>query len=195
MSAKLREEIQNSFLKLAAEKPVDEITVKEIVSDCQINRNSFYYHYEDLPDLIEKVVMEKIFAIQNYSTESADMKTTYFFLTEAILANYDLFRNIYFSSSRALLEMKMLSLTDRIIRSYLKTNVFDQGKYQISKEDQEVIICIYRGEMVGQFTEVMNARSTEHVRKLIERIWELREGTLENILERADLRNRKHPLS
>ncbi|MCR5520506.1 MAG: TetR/AcrR family transcriptional regulator, partial [Lachnospiraceae bacterium] len=43
--------IKQTFVTLLEEKPYNEITVKEIVSRCGINRNSFYYHYQDLPTL------------------------------------------------------------------------------------------------------------------------------------------------
>ena len=36
--------IRASFLKLLNERPLNKITVKDIVEDCGINRNSFYYH-------------------------------------------------------------------------------------------------------------------------------------------------------
>lgn len=37
--------IKNSMRKLLNERPVNKITVKDIVEDCDINRNSFYYHF------------------------------------------------------------------------------------------------------------------------------------------------------
>ena len=51
--------IKASALKLLNEKPINQITIKDIVEDCGINRNSFYYHFRDLPSLIEEMVMEQ----------------------------------------------------------------------------------------------------------------------------------------
>ena len=45
-------EIKRSFIKLLNEKPLSKISVRDIVEDCGINRNSFYYHFQDIPDLI-----------------------------------------------------------------------------------------------------------------------------------------------
>ena len=39
---------------------MNQITVKNIVEDCGINRNSFYYHFEDLPSLVEEIVGEQV---------------------------------------------------------------------------------------------------------------------------------------
>lgn len=34
------------------------ISVKDIVSDCGVNRNTFYYYFEDIPKLVEDIIVE-----------------------------------------------------------------------------------------------------------------------------------------
>ena len=58
MSAAAREAIKASFLKLLEERPLREITVKDIVRDCGVNRNSFYYHFKGIPEMLVEIVME-----------------------------------------------------------------------------------------------------------------------------------------
>ena len=55
-----RRAIKETFLKLLNQRPLNQITVKDIVEDCGINRNSFYYHFEDLPALVEEMVGEQV---------------------------------------------------------------------------------------------------------------------------------------
>ena len=45
--------IQNAFLELLNEKPLGKITVKDVSERCEINRNTFYYHYQDMLMLLE----------------------------------------------------------------------------------------------------------------------------------------------
>lgn len=55
--------IENIFLELLEEKPVYKITVTELCQRAQINRATFYKHYLDIPDLLEKLeerLFEKI---------------------------------------------------------------------------------------------------------------------------------------
>ena len=59
MASFTRKAIIASFLKLLNQRPLNQITIKDIVEDCGINRNSFYYHFEDLPDLVETVIQEE----------------------------------------------------------------------------------------------------------------------------------------
>lgn len=40
-----KKEIKRSFIKLLNEQPLNQISVRDIVEDCGINRNSFYYHF------------------------------------------------------------------------------------------------------------------------------------------------------
>ena len=67
-----RRAIKETFLKLLNQRPLNQITVKDIVEDCGINRNSFYYHFEDLPALVEEIVDEQVLAlIKNHPTISS----------------------------------------------------------------------------------------------------------------------------
>ena len=46
--------IEDCFLALLQEKPVSRVTVTELCQIAQINRATFYKHYLDIPDLLEK---------------------------------------------------------------------------------------------------------------------------------------------
>lgn len=50
-----RNMIRHSFLRLLTDKPIGKITVKEICEMADINRATFYAHYEDVYDLLEKI--------------------------------------------------------------------------------------------------------------------------------------------
>lgn len=48
-----KEQIQASFRRLLFAKSLDKITVRDIVEDCGLTRNTFYYYYEDIYDLFD----------------------------------------------------------------------------------------------------------------------------------------------
>lgn len=50
--------ISDAFWQLLEEKPYNKITVQNIVEYCQINRNTFYYHFQDIPALAEYSIKE-----------------------------------------------------------------------------------------------------------------------------------------
>lgn len=50
-----KELIITAFEELLDEKPLNKISVKDIVERCQVNRNTFYYYFQDIPALIQEV--------------------------------------------------------------------------------------------------------------------------------------------
>ncbi len=53
-----RKVIQDAFLNILKEKPVSKITVKEVCDMAEINRGTFYKHYQDCYDLLDKIEEE-----------------------------------------------------------------------------------------------------------------------------------------
>lgn len=52
---KTRRAIQAAFLKLMKEKGFTAVTVKDIIQEAEINRSTFYAHYEDKYDLLDNI--------------------------------------------------------------------------------------------------------------------------------------------
>lgn len=44
--------IKDTFWELLEEKPYNKITVKDIVERLGVNRNTFYYYFQDIPTLM-----------------------------------------------------------------------------------------------------------------------------------------------
>jgi AcrR family transcriptional regulator len=50
--------LKESFIKLLEKKALSQITIKEICEDADINRTTFYAHYNDQYDLLQKIETE-----------------------------------------------------------------------------------------------------------------------------------------
>lgn len=61
-----RKLIMDSFMELSSEKEFKDITVKDITAEAMINRATFYYHFEDIYDLLEKVLSEVLLVNLDY---------------------------------------------------------------------------------------------------------------------------------
>ncbi len=64
MSSSTKKAITESFLYLASKKPLEKITVRDIVDDCGINRNTFYYHFQDIFAVLEEICLSGTRRIQ-----------------------------------------------------------------------------------------------------------------------------------
>ncbi|WP_332633513.1 TetR/AcrR family transcriptional regulator [Halalkalibacter flavus] len=63
-----RKLIMDSFIELSGKKEFKDITIKDITNEAMINRATFYYHFEDKYDLLEKVLSEVLLINLNCDT-------------------------------------------------------------------------------------------------------------------------------
>ena len=52
MPADMKAIIAQAFKELAQQKSIDKITVKSLIESCGISRQTFYYHFQDIMDVI-----------------------------------------------------------------------------------------------------------------------------------------------
>lgn len=52
LSQKRKEQMAASLKKIMARKSIQKITIQEIADDCGMNRYTFYYHFQDIYDLL-----------------------------------------------------------------------------------------------------------------------------------------------
>ena len=53
MPMDMKAKIGETLSQLLCRKPLDKITVKELVDTCGISRQTFYYHFQDIMDVVE----------------------------------------------------------------------------------------------------------------------------------------------
>ena len=49
-----------AFVRLLEDRPLDQITVRDIVTECGVSRNTFYYHFGDVYALLEALLSQKM---------------------------------------------------------------------------------------------------------------------------------------
>lgn len=67
-----RKLIMDSFIEISGKREFKDITVKDITTEAMINRATFYYHFEDIYDLLEKVLSEVLLVNLNYDIYEND---------------------------------------------------------------------------------------------------------------------------
>lgn len=58
MSVNMKSMIAEAFMTLSKTKDVDKITVTDLVKACHISRQTFYYHFQDILEVIEWSVQQ-----------------------------------------------------------------------------------------------------------------------------------------
>ena len=69
MSVVTKRALAQSLKALMKKMTLDQVTVKDVVSDCGVNRQTFYYHFKDIYDLIEWIYeIEALESIEKYKS-------------------------------------------------------------------------------------------------------------------------------
>lgn len=58
--------LKEALIKLLNEKPISRVTIKELCEEAEINRATFYAHYQDQYDLLEQTEMELVNNLLEY---------------------------------------------------------------------------------------------------------------------------------
>ena len=182
MASFTKKAIRDSFVKLLNEKSLSQITIRDIVDDCGVNRNTFYYYYQDLPDLIDEIVSEQVdLLVSNYPKFSSTEECLEVAL-RYLLDNKTLIQHIYKAVDRNFFEENLLKVCDYMIRS-LMDNVGEGQK--LSQADKETLITLYRATFFGLISDWLMRGMKEDVLESFHRMCHLRQGMLEEMLARC----------
>lgn len=170
--------IEETFLKLLSERPLNQITVKDIVEDCGINRNSFYYHFKDLPDLVEAIVGEQVQAlIQRHPTISS-VEECFDAVIELVMQNRRAIYHIYNSLSRETFERHLMDACQSIVTTYLKPEFQESS---LSPEDLQALIRFHKCECFGAVIDWLNGGMKDDIAAYFRRVCALQKGWIETL--------------
>ena len=181
-SSLTRRMIMESLLKLLDERPLSKISIKDIVEDCGINRNTFYYHFADLPDLVEAIVRDEADRIlEGYHGVSS--------LEECIAAAMKLstdhkraVMHIYNSDNREIYERYLMEICDHVATAFID-NMIDSRP--VDAVDRVAIIQSYKCELFGHIVDWLGRGMNHDLEKQFLRLCELRRGMTEEMLRRS----------
>ena len=183
MTSLTKDAIKQSFLKLLNKKPIDKITVKEIVEDCGINRNSFYYHFDDIPSLMEEIFNEQA---DEFVRRSFSPDNLYDSIMEAVafsLENKTAIFHVFNSPNRQFYDRYLNRVARRTVTEFVDNYTKDSGG--IREDDREAVVMYYKSLLVGFVFDWVNDGVQYDLSLKIKRICELFEGTFELAIEKC----------
>ena len=102
--------IAASLKKFMAKKALGKITVSEIVADCNINRKTFYYHFEDIYDLLKWMLEQEAIEVVKTFDLLVDFEDALCFIIDYVRTNTHILNCAYDSMGRD--EMKRFFYND-----------------------------------------------------------------------------------
>lgn len=138
--------IMDSFWQLLEEKPYNKITVKNIVDRCQINRNTFYYYFHDIPDLLEYTIKQDADVIlKKYISFEKPIDCLAPFVSHS-LEHKKAILHIYSSLQREIFMKQLKVITLYITNQYIDTAT---QALRLSPEDRKLLARFFNCTLVG----------------------------------------------
>lgn len=175
--------IRNSFVKLLNERPLNQITIRDIVDDCGVNRNTFYYYFQDLPQLLEVIVEEDAQRIIKEYSSIGSIEECMNAIISFALENRKAVMHIYHSTNRDIYERYQWKVCKYAVTVYID-NILS-GRV-VDEQDRKLIIdylkCVSFGLIIGWLEEGMNS----DIQLRLHRLCELRQGDFECMIARCE---------
>ncbi len=139
MAVKTKEIIIQTVMELLNERPFTKITVKDIVERCGINRNTFYYHFRDITDVMEFAFKREMDRIMQTHLEADNVYDGLMQIVELLQENRRAMLHIYRSLDRAVLQHQLDVMCEYIVSNYVlkARDYIDIAK--LSEEDQRLM--------------------------------------------------------
>ena len=174
-----KQAIKASFLELLDEKPLNKISVRDIVERCGINRNSFYYHFQDIPSLLGEIIVERTNELMAQYPTVDKIEEAFRAVINYAQKNRRAIMHVYNSVSRDTFESSVMKLCAYMTEQYLKTAYPEAC---ISEGDREVLHRFIRCQLFGLGIDWMLGGMKPDVGEQMERVLELYNGVSELIL-------------
>lgn len=162
-------------------KPIDKITIRDLVEKCGVNRQTFYYHFDNVYDLLEwvfeqdalKSLPEKV----EYDHWREDVLAYFSFLSE----NRAFSMNVFHSQSRQRMLLFLRSRMNSTIRSFAEIVCADR---KIDRGSFDFIVEFYTDCVIGAVSMWMELDMEIPYCITYERVLKLLDGSMEAIVEK-----------
>ncbi len=177
--------ISKVFIEMLNERPLNKITVKDIVKECEINRNTFYYYYTDIYAVLSEIFQTELQTVIDEYNDTLSWEESFLVATKSALENKTAIYHVYNSMRREELENYIYNISGNVMLQYVK-KVSDG--IPASSEDKKLIASFYQCALTGMVLRWIASGMKEDPDIIIRRIGYLFDGNIALSLERsADL--------
>lgn len=146
MAQHTKNAIRRGFWELLNQRPFDRISVVDIAQHSEINRNTFYYYYEDIFALVEDVLDTERKKIREEYEGGSSMEQIYLRCTDFIRRNKRAITHLVNSSNRERLDRYFFRSTLDVMTGMVRR--MSQG-LSISEGELQRIALFHTATLVG----------------------------------------------
>jgi probable dihydroxyacetone kinase regulator len=186
MAQRTKKALAEALKHLLEKKTLDKITVSDLTDACGLNRQTFYYHFKDIYDLLEWIYKEDAAESGTEEKLHENWQEAYLRLLCYAKNNRALVMNTYHCARRELLydyvHHEAYLFVKKVVDEYAGTRL-------IREEDKVFLAKFYQYAFVGILLDWLDNGMKEEPEQIIDQVNMAIEG---NIAAAFDRMERKH---
>lgn len=171
--------LEASLKKLLLHKPLNKITINDITEDCGVNRMTFYYHFQDIYDLVgwslEKDAAKVLEEYEHYDS----LQDAFLTVLQQVRENKTLVMNLYRSLQREQIEQYLYRLLDPAMQDFAQQ---EGAGLCVPEKDQQFVLDFYKYALVGTAMEWIRGDMKTDPAELAQRLDTVTHGELHRAL-------------
>ena len=177
-----KKNIREEFIKILNERPLNKITVKDIASACEINRNTFYYYYTDVYALLSELFQTELQTVIDEYNDTFSWEESFIVATKVALENKIAINHVYNSMQREELEDYIYNVSGHVMNRYVE-KVSDG--ISASSGDKKLISSFYQCALTEMVLRWIASGMKEDPDTIVRRIGQLFDGHIALSLKRS----------
>ena len=169
-------QLEEAFKKLLLEKPFHKITIKDLTDACYLSRMSFYYHFQDLYDLTEWILIEDAKKALNEKKDYAHWKEGLENIFAAVYENKPFILNVYHDISRDQIEKVLFKLVHGLIESIVEERSVETN---LNEQQKNFIAYFYKYGFVGIMLDWIEKGMDENYNEIVDDLEKTVHGTID----------------
>ncbi len=145
--------ICDALKDLLQEKPFSKITVSELIRKCNINRKTFYYHFEDIYGLLRWMLEQETFEVVKNFDLLVDYQDAFIYVIDYVKENSYVLNCIYDSVGRDELKRFLYKDFNGIMKKLLQ-DIAAQMKVEIPASFMEFLSDFYTEAVAGMMINI-----------------------------------------
>lgn len=139
--------IADTFVNMVQRSGLDKITVKALIEECHISRQTFYYHFQDLMDVLEYSIRQATQDLVEQSVQAETMGEALGIFVGFTVEHFPMLQKLLDSQRRAQIETIMLEGVMAYLRAMARHST--AGRLAVSYGEQEVLLRYNAYGLVG----------------------------------------------
>ena len=177
--------LAQSLKKLLSTRKLDKITVKDIAEDCGVNRQTFYYYFRDIYDLLEWNFCDATECLIRSGLDHGDWRSGVKAVTEYLQENRTLVWNAYHSISHE----SVSEFLKRTLRPHILSAVREEAKgleWEPCQENVDFVADIFTLTAAGIVMEWIGTQRLEGTEERLNELFTAMDGSVSLMLRNLE---------